>query len=170
MVFVLMIRFPILTVADMYSCTRAWLTFVLLVLASGCSDEPTTHLVHGMVVYPDGKPLTRGTVEFETTYNKASITASAEVEEDGTFQLGTFAPKDGAIAGQHRVAVIADYQIGTGVERPGRLPPLILHPKYREFQTSGLKFEVKPQNNNILIEVDYAPPEEPDEETLEDGE
>lgn len=111
-----------------------------------------------MVVYPDGKPLTEGTVEFEAMNLKKPITASGEIAVDGTFQLGTFEVNDGAIAGKHRVAVIADFEIGTGVERPGLLPPAILDPRFSEFKTSGLEFEVKPSPNNILVEIDYAPP------------
>lgn len=128
-------------------------------IAGGCSRQQATYLVHGTVVFPDGKPLTRGTVEFEAMNNNKAITASAEIALDGTFQLGTFAPNDGAIAGEHRVAVISDYQIGTGVERPGELPPPLLDPKFRSFKTSGLKFTVHPRMNNILVEVDYAPAE-----------
>lgn len=139
------------------------LTGLLAVTMSGCSDQAETWLVHGMVVYPDGKPLKHGTVEFETTYDKKPITASAELGEDGTFQLGTYEKNDGAIAGLHRVAVISEFQIGTGIERPGKLPPPALHPKFGDFATSGLEFEVKPQKNNILIEVDYAPAPEQEE-------
>lgn len=128
-------------------------------LASGCGGPPTAYLVHGTVVFPDGTPLTRGTVEFEAIGQKKPITASGEIAADGTFQLGTYQPKDGAIAGEHRVAVISDYEIGTGVERPGELPPSKLHSKFRSFKTSGLKFTIKPRMNNILIEVDYAPVE-----------
>ena len=144
------------------------LTGLLVVLVSGCSERPETHLVHGMVVYPDGKPLTHGTVEFEATYEKTPITASASIAEDGTFQLGTYENNDGAIAGQHRVAVISHHQIGTGYERPGKVPPPHLDPKFCDFATSGLEFEIKPQKNNILVEVDYAPRPTPEEE-LEDG-
>ncbi len=132
--------------------------FVLLLsMTTGCGGAPTAYLVHGTVVFPDGKPLTRGTVEFEALGQPKPITASGEIATDGTFQLGTYRPKDGAIAGEHRVAVIADYEIGTGVERPGELPPPQLHSKFRSFKTSGLKFTIKPKMNNILIEVDYAP-------------
>lgn len=125
--------------------------------AAGCGGPPKTYLVHGTVVFPDGKPLARGTVEFEAMGQTRPITASGEIAKDGTFQLGTFAANDGAIAGEHRVAVISDYEIGTGVERPGELPPLQLDPKFRSFKTSGLKFTIKPRMNNILVEVDYAP-------------
>jgi len=79
-----------------------------------------------------------------------------EIAKDGTLRLSTFAASDGAIAGEHRVAVVSDYEIGTGVERPGELPPLQIHPKFRSFKTSGPKFTIKPRMNNILVEVDYA--------------
>lgn len=130
-----------------------------LAAVAGCGGPPKTYLVHGMVVFPDGQPLTRGTVEFETLHQNKAITASGEIAKDGTFRLGTFAPNDGAIAGEHRVAVISDYVIGTGVERPGELPPPLLDPKFRSFKTSGLKFTIKPQMNNILVPIDYAPSE-----------
>ena len=144
-------------VATMFSFKRLRFIPVLAGLASGCGGPPTAYLVHGTVVFPDGQPLTRGTVEFEPIGQKKTITASGEIAADGTFQLGTYQPKDGAVAGEHRVAVISDYEIGTGVERPGELPPSKLHSKFRSFKTSGLKFTIKPRMNNILIEVDYAP-------------
>lgn len=129
----------------------------ILPLLSGCDAQIETYLVHGMVVYPDGKPLTKGTVEFEVQGLKKAVTASGDINSDGTFQLGTYEVNDGAIAGTHRVAVIADYEIGTGIERPGLIPPPILNPKFSEFNTSGLEFEVKPSPNNIMVQVDYAP-------------
>ncbi len=136
---------------------RAGLGLLVVALATGCNQRPPTYLVHGMVVYPDGKPLTKGTVEFEAMNQSKPITATGEINSDGSFQLGTFEAKDGAIAGTHRVAVISDFVIGTGVERPDEIPPPKLHPRYREFKTSGLEFKIKPQTNNILVEVDYAP-------------
>lgn len=132
---------------------------LLFIFVVGCNRQPATYLVHGTVVYPDGKPLTRGTVEFEALGQTKPVTASGEISPDGTFRLGTFLSNDGAVAGEHRVAVISDYEIGTGVERPGELPPPRLHSKFRSFKTSGLKFTVKPRMNNLLIEVEYAPSE-----------
>ncbi len=137
----------------------------LLAALSGCDSRPETFLVHGMVVYPDGKPLTEGTVEFETLYGKKPITATGEINPDGTFQIGTFEANDGAIAGTHRVAVIANFEIGTGIERPGLLPPPMLDPRFSDFKTSPLEFEIKPSPNNIMVEVDYAPPPQAEGET-----
>ena len=143
----------------MFSFNWLGLLPLLVGVASGCGGPPTAYLVHGTVVFPDGTPLTRGTVEFEAIGQKKPITASAEIAADGTFQLGTYQPKDGAIAGEHRVAVISDYEIGTGIERPGELPPPVLHSKYRSFKTSGLKFLIKPRMNNLLIQVEHPPAE-----------
>ena len=152
-------EFLLLGIASM----RRWKIFGGLILSlavsAGCGGPTKTYVVHGMVVFPDGQPLSRGTVEFEALGQTKPITASGEIAKDGTFQLGTFAANDGAIAGEHRVAVISDYEIGTGVERPGELPPLQLNPKFASFKSSGLKFTVKPRMNNILVEVDYAPSE-----------
>jgi len=139
---------------------RKTIAFValLFVVASGCSNRnPTTHPVHGEVRFPDGKPPTKGNVEFELLDQEMPITATGEISEDGTFVLGTFELDDGAIAGRHRAVVIADHEIGTGVERPGMLPPPTLHPRFRDFKTSGLEFTVEPGKNEIVIDVDYAP-------------
>jgi hypothetical protein len=134
------------------------LVALLFVAVTGCSDgNPRTYPVRGEVRFPDGRPLTRGTVEFELLDQEKPITATGEISEDGTFVLGTFKLDDGAIAGRHRAAVIADHEIGTGAERPGTLPPTALDPRYRDFKTSGLEFTVEPGKNEIVIKVEYAP-------------
>ena len=148
-----------LSVATMFSSKVLAALVLLFGAVSGCNRPPMAYVVHGMVIFPDGKPLTKGTVEFEAIGQRKPITASGQIAKDGTFQLGTFQPGDGAISGQHRVAVIVDYDIGTGVERPQELPPPELHPRFRSFKTSGLKYTVEPRMNNILVEVEYAPRE-----------
>jgi hypothetical protein len=131
---------------------------LLFVVAPGCfSGDPKTHPVHGKVLFPDGKPLTKGSVEFELLDQEKPSTATGEISDDGTFELGTYKPDDGAIAGRHRAVVIADHEIGTGVERPGIVPPTALHPRFRDFKTSGLEFTVEPGKNEIVIPVEYAP-------------
>jgi hypothetical protein len=34
----------------------------------------------------------------------------------------------------------------------------MLDPKFSDFRTSTLEFKIKPSPNNILVEVEYAPP------------
>jgi hypothetical protein len=136
-----------------------------LLISGGCTDSAVkTYPVRGVVVFPDGKPLREGTVEFELIDREKSNTATAEIQPDGSFQLGTFALDDGARVGKHRAVVIADQLIGNGYERPGLIPESQVHPRYREFRTSKLVFEVKPEINNIIITVDYAPEPETAEE------
>ncbi len=124
----------------------------------GCSSaRRDTFPVRGIVRFPDGQLLRDGTVEFEIMGRETPITATGSIGPDGSFVLGTFEVDDGALAGEHRVVVIADYVIGNGAERPGLIPEAKLHPKYRSFRTSGLVLEVQPQSNNLVIEVEYAP-------------
>ncbi|GAA5507276.1 hypothetical protein [Novipirellula caenicola] len=142
---------------------RAFCVFQLLATLSilGCSSrESATYPVYGVVRFPDGKLLREGTIEFEITGVPNPITATGEIAPDGSFFLGTYQIDDGAVAGTHRVVVIADTVIGTGVERPGLLPKSILHSKYRDFNTSDILVEVRPTTNNLVIDVEYAPADE----------
>jgi hypothetical protein len=133
-----------------------WL--ILLIGLAGCSDgNPKRYPVHGKVRFPDGKLLTTGTVEFQAIDHSTPMTATGTITPEGTFELGTLSLDDGAIAGRHRVIVLGDGEIGTGIERPGLLPPALVHPRYRDFKTSGLEVTVEPQNNDLTIDVQYAP-------------
>jgi hypothetical protein len=126
----------------------------------GCADpDRDIFPVRGIVRFPDGQLLRNGTIEFEIIGRERPVTARGIVGPDGSFVLGTFEEDDGALAGKHRAVVIADYVIGSGAERPGLIPESKLHPKYRSYQTSTLVHEVKPQTNNIVIDVEYAPDE-----------
>ena len=139
--------------------TRSCLTFaLLLVTAIGCSNgNPRTFEVKGFVRFPDGMPLTSGTIEFQSIDHELQIGATSEIDENGAFELGTFDVDDGAIEGRHRAVVVSSHEIGTGAERPGLIETSKLHPRFSDFNTSGLEFEVKPGKNEIVIPVEYAP-------------
>lgn len=138
--------------------TRSLLSIALLFVAMlGCSDgNPKTYDVHGVVRFPDGMPLTSGTIEFESLGNEKSFRAISEISADGTFELGTFSMDDGAVEGRHRAIVLANHEIGTGEERPGKLEPTKLHPRFADYSTSGLEFEVKPGENEFTVSVEYV--------------
>ena len=139
--------------------TRSLMPNVLLLVAMlGCSNgNPKTYDVRGAVRFPDGLPLTKGTIEFESLDREIPLTARSEIAEDGTFELGTFSMDDGAVEGRHRVVVVSNHEIGTGAERPGELEPPKLHPRFADYKTSCLEFAVQPGKNDFTVPVEYAP-------------
>lgn len=136
---------------------RHILLFVLCVLV-GCGSDRQMAKVAGTVKLPDGTPVTSGTVEFETVDQKPSVTATGEINEAGAFKLGTWTADDGVLIGKHRAVVVADFEIGTGAERPNLIPQSTVHSKYREFETSGLEFTIEKDNLDLQIVVDPAQP------------
>lgn len=134
------------------------LLFVVLVAALGCSDgNPKTYEVKGSIRFPDGMPLSEGTIEFESLDFERPIMATSLIDANGMFELGTFAADDGAIEGRHRAIITANHEIGTGAERPGLLEPSKLHPRFSDYNTSKLEFVVEAGENEFTIPVEYAP-------------
>lgn len=132
---------------------RILLVTVTLIGHVGCDSTVRTYPVHGRVIFPNGVPLTFGTIEFESLDVDPPVTASGQIGGDGYFSLGTYALNDGALPGRHRAAVIADVQISNGWERPDRIPEEAVDRRFRDFQTSGLEFEVVEKANNIQVIV-----------------
>jgi hypothetical protein len=70
--------------------------------------------------------------------------ASAMIQPDGTYVLGTFGPEDGAVLGRHKVAIVAndgDPSLLPG--SPGyRTPKDLVPKKYNNPATSGLAADV----------------------------
>ncbi|MFM8273324.1 MAG: hypothetical protein ACKODX_13500 [Gemmata sp.] len=123
------------------------LSLVLLSLSAcaalvGCTKpEPPVYPVGGTVKFPDGKPAKACSVEF-TSQAEATrgVQAHGEVAADGRFTLKTNLNgklKDGAVAGPHKVIVAG------GMDYSVTVPP-----RYTDADTSGLQFEVKPNDQN----------------------
>ena len=137
----------------------------LMLCIGGCGGkEHDTHPVRGLVRFPDGKLLRNGSVEFEISRPSQPVTARGKIRPDGTFVLGTYQLDDGAFAGKHRAIVIAEQDIGNGPERPGVIQGSPIDAKYRDFSKSGLEFEVKPGNNDIIIELEHPKSKRPSED------
>lgn len=128
------------------------LVFVPLV---GCGRGGTpTYSAGGKVQYEDGSPLFAGTVSFRSLENVNHPAARGEVQSDGSFELTTFSPGDGAVLGRHQVLVVLPTQGG----RPGfklPTPPPPIAPRFSNFETSGLEFTVTetPEKNRFEIVV-----------------
>lgn len=124
---------------------------------AGCSDGmPRRYPVQGKVVFPDGTPLTRGTVEFLSLDVDPPLTATGSIRPEGVFELETAGKRGGAVAGRHRVVVVGDDETGTSEERPWKISKSLVHPRYASFKTSGLEVVVEPKRNSITIDVEYA--------------
>ena len=128
---------------------------VLLGLIGGCgakSDHPETLSVSGKVTYK-GQPVTKGTVSFMAD---AGQTATGPIQPDGAYRLGTFAEGDGAVAGHHKVMIIADDSDPTLMpgSSPGYKAPKDLIPKkYSKLETSGLETTVSKETKSYDFDL-----------------
>jgi hypothetical protein len=120
----------------------AWLA------AAGCSPGPRAYPVKGKVVFKDnGKPLGSGTVLFESVADP-NQRASGEIQADGTYTLANNVGANGAVEGEHRVLIM------TPLPEYGQNPRGPFDPRYQRFDTSGLRYTVKPGENNYEIQLD----------------
>jgi hypothetical protein len=120
----------------------------LLLGAAGCGSR--LQPVRGKVTYPDGRPVTEGMVVFEARDDKEPITARGEIQPDGSYQLSTFKPGDGARLGKHRVLVAPKFD-PNAVDGPAKPPPF--DPRYADFKTSGLEVEVTSGTSDYPLQV-----------------
>jgi hypothetical protein len=115
----------------------------------GCGHRAAVAPVKGKVLL-DGRPLTTGVVN---TLPSAGRGAHGEIQSDGSFQLHTFANNDGALIGDHKVAVAAyDPSAGRTPESPDG--KLLVPSRYTNPETSKLKINVQPSgNDNVVLEL-----------------
>ena len=134
-----------------FLASRVIVVPLLLLGAVGCG--PRLYPVRGKVTYPDGKPLTAGLVVFESQGQEKPVTARGDIRADGSYQLGTYRPGDGALAGKYRV-LVAPKSDPNAVDLPSGPPPF--DPRYMGFDTSGLEYQVGAGANDFPIQVTWA--------------
>lgn len=127
---------------------------LLCLLACGCADDGRlpTFDVSGKVEFPDGQPLAGGSIVCLCESGEHALCARGNIAADGTFSLGTYDVADGAIVGQHRVAIDPpfpdDYNPDAGP------PPKVIHERFQDYATSGLEFRVTDDAvNEIVLKV-----------------
>lgn len=120
-------------------------------LSVGCNRNPTTYPIKGRVHFPSGSPVRMGTIE--TKSRELGINARGTINSDGSFELTTFQPGDGAVAGWHDCVVVQ--LIIHGEEFKGKVSSFgVVDPKHASYGSSGLSFEVSPtQTNQVSLEV-----------------
>jgi hypothetical protein len=133
---------------------RKYLPCAFLILLVGCADDGRvpTFQAGGIVRFADGKPLPGGAILCESPHGLA---ARAMINDDGTFQLGTYESADGAVAGKHRAAIrpptTGDFDPDSG--RPSMAS--LIDDRYLSMDTSGIELEVSADGDNhfeIVVE------------------
>ncbi|HBT77539.1 MAG TPA: hypothetical protein DEB39_11610 [Planctomycetaceae bacterium] len=104
----------------------------LLAVVAGCSKKVS---VEGRVTFPDGAPLTVGTVVFEMDHYQVV----GPLDQDGRYRLGEIRPGDGVLRGRYGVRVHAE----TGGTSDGAPIVKYVAPKYENTETSELSCEIK---------------------------
>src|SRR5688572_11562379 len=121
------------------------LAAVFLIGLAGCERGPDPLIpVTGKITY-GGTPLHTGTVVFTPDAKRGGrgAAAQAEIQKDGSYRLQTDGA-DGAVAGWHRITVLAVEK--PLVELPKEqlvIPRSLIPEKYRDAELSGLVREVK---------------------------
>lgn len=144
-----MIATPRLPVASRSSRAIPRLGALLLIALAGCGPGVQLVPVRGRVLL-DGKPLSSGSVMFQPRVGPA---ARGQIGADGSFDLGTYQPRDGVRPGTAavRVTSVAPVQAAPGQEQP---PARSLIPQhYADFATSGITIEVAAGMQPVDIEL-----------------
>src|SRR4051812_26696802 len=118
----------------------AALVALLALAPAGCGAKK--YPVVGKVVYPDGSPFPGGMLVCSPLDPDSRVGARGYIEPDGTSPLSPDAAGDGPLEGKSRVLVRPPAQGGEDAARP-KVP--LLDPRFTQFDTSGLQFEVKPE-------------------------
>lgn len=126
-------------------------SMVTQVVGCGMSDNPT---VTGTITTTDGQVVSGGRITFTSV--SPPISASSRIAPDGSYELSSVEPGDGAPAGHYKVAIISKIS-SAGGDRNGRsvaTSKSLVHEKYADIETSQLTAEVAPGTNTIDFQVE----------------
>jgi len=145
-----------------------WIAIAVLVAGCGGSDGRTgsepVYPVSGVITYK-GKPVAYADVTFFNAEKNRS--AFGKTNEKGEYKLTTFSNNDGAVEGEHKVAVLKYEQPSAttpaaDVNSQAYVPPAMgestepkppksdLPEKYGNQETSGLTATVKAEAANVV--------------------
>jgi hypothetical protein len=125
-------------------------SIALLALVVGCSsgNEFPTAKVRGKITYRNN-PVPNGTVLFVPQGDKP--TATGELNSDGTYELTTYEPGDGAVLGPHTIMITAVEEMTDKLpEQRSGTPKALVPVQYTSNSTSGLTAEVNDTDVNTI--------------------
>ena len=130
---------------------QSLILFLAMVFGVGCGDgRPQRYPVTGTLLI-DGQPASLpegfiGVAAVTFRPESGGRDAYANLNPDGTFQVGNYEVEDGCPLGNFRVAV-QFYRLQGSVKKS--LIPI----RYEEYDTSGLNIVIDKETRNITIEV-----------------
>lgn len=118
----------------------------------GCSRRPRVYPASGRVVFSDGSPLPGGRIELRSREHPYS--ARGRIERDGRFELTTFTPGDGALAGPHQVIVLPEsvLNLDNPEEHLAHVRPV--NPKLGRYATTWLEVIIDPDGDNRQLSIE----------------
>jgi len=133
-------------------------TAVICLFVMGCAggdQNPPTSPVTGKVTY-QGEAVEGATIQLLPSGSEGKL-ANAISKADGTYELSTFEPGDGAMAGPYKVTVRKIVSVQQGVQQSGENagePAFVnkdrLPRKYRSQESTPLEFTVKADGENTF--------------------
>ena len=130
------------------SCGKGLLLLLLLLLLPGCKEGPETAPARGTVYYND-QPLPYGSIMFQPERGQP---ATGQIQSDGTFEMASFRPGDGATVGPQKVRINCYSSQAPGeqakpVAGERSIGRLLIPQQYTSFEMSGLTADVKSGEN-----------------------
>ena len=137
-------------------CRPTICVFLLLLCLASCREaEPSVFAVHGTLMI-NGVPVSNACLALHRTDgDAASACPVAITRDDGTFDLTTRAPNDGAPPGEYTVTLIW-HDDSKPVDECECIDPLqhdLLKGRFADAQTSQLHATVRREVNDLLIEA-----------------
>lgn len=127
-------------------CMKWWFLVLVLAAVSGCGDgHPKRVPVAGRVLI-DGKPLTRGDLQFNSKTGRPSI---GKLDKDGRFSLSCYGQNDGALLGEHQIAIMAAEPVSESKTR------WFAPKKYADPHTSGIVEQIDAPTDNLTINITW---------------
>lgn len=134
---------------------------VVLMVVVGCGRQPDKWERARLQTMPatgritlDGQPVSRATIIFRN--DTVPTSPSALTSDDGSFQLRTYLPKDGAPVGTYAVSIAKTTEIQPLSEDPEAPAPPVkithhLPRRYEDPKTSGFTAEVTERGPNEFV-------------------
>ena len=141
------------------SLTVVCLAITLLPGLAGChSDQLPTFPVEGTIRFEDGSFPKFGDIEFYSATHR--INARGKINRDGSFTVGTYAPNDGAVEGEHKIIVIqisGTYLTAKYNDEIKHDHGSLVNTSYFDYRSSDLECNIERKSNPVELIVRKNP-------------